>query len=120
MIDLSSTLGMCEMESAASRIVELCQTYGAWSKGIRYEDMHQRDGYDSHERNGFLCLIYNGWLRMGYLKGIFFVNDKLIERIKDKLPTEMQSWVYDDTAGWLYPELDDPYHLRTHVAKGKL
>lgn len=87
--DLQSLFGKCEMECAASRILNLAQ---ASQKSLLDLELEEKDfpiaERDDMEHDGFFQLIENGWLECcpGHYKR-YRPTISFLHRIRRKIPT---------------------------------
>lgn len=85
-MNLDGCFGMVEMESAALRIIMVCEGQRTWFCSIRYTDMET-----DQERIGFLQLLYyssangRGWLVCFLEKDQFFVGESFVETVRSRL-----------------------------------
>ncbi len=79
-------LGMCEMEMATERFVVLCRARDdSWGWPVRYADFQSEP-----EQNGFLQMIAYGWLLPAYVKSVFYLSPKLLERLRERTKTRTE------------------------------
>ncbi|RJQ25764.1 hypothetical protein C4577_05200 [Candidatus Parcubacteria bacterium] len=81
--NLDGVFGKTEIESAAERIIFLCELYGTWSTMICYENMQT-----GSEQYGFLHLLHNQYMIYMPERG-FYPNKDFINVINKARPGEV-------------------------------